>query len=902
VHFRAIAKAKVSAWVEERHGWGLFQLSQIFLHLQSDIFKTVFQHYMKYIKIITLIILCSAGKLVFAQSDDTVSKYDQFKVFIPLFYPQTSNEFREVSGAPGPKYWQNRADYKLNVTLDTVQHRVSGTTVINYTNNSPDGLAFLWLQLDQNIYREDSRGTATSPIGGSRDGVKSFTGGDEIKGVYVIRNGKEEKVDYVVTDTRMQIRLKDTLHAGGSKIQLKIDYAFAVPEYGTDRMGRQLTKNGWIYELAQWYPRMEVYDDVTGWNVIPYMGGAEFYLEYGNFDYTVTAPADLVVVGSGELLNPAEVLTPTVINRLAAAAKSDKTLFIKDSTEILSSKLHPAKAELTWHFFCKNTRDVSWAASKAFMWDAARINLPGGKTALAQSVYPVESAGRDGYGRSTEYVKGAIELYSAKWFPYTYPVATNVAGTVSGMEYPGIVFCGSQYKKGELWEVTNHEFGHNWFPMVVGSNERKYAWMDEGFNTFINKIDTKVFNNGEYYKKPDVEQGAPGNFPTTENSIMTLPDVTSEDISGVTEYEKPALALTILREQVLGEDRFDYAFQTYIKRWAFKHPTPWDFFHTMDNAAGEDLGWYWNEWFFQTWKLDQAIKNIDYPNNDPTQGALITIDNLEGMALPVTIAIKEENGKSSVVKLPAEIWERGGEWTFPYKSTSKIVSAVIDPDHDLPDMDPSNNSYSGISVPDGTTAKDIIKKYLDAVGGESKLSAVKSLIDSATTEVDGTALLSVQEYKAPGMLSQSIIVPSFNNMVFTQVTINGDSVSATEKGSPMQFSAAEKNILKEKMKPFPELDYFKTGYALTLTNRLQIVNDELAYLVTVTTPNGTKIKNYYDAKTGFKLRVQTESADEGIVDYSDYHELKNGIFIPYTVHTQAFGQPLDFKVKSAVVE
>ncbi len=448
-------------------------------------------------------------------------------------------------------------------------------------------MGFVWLQLDQNIYRQDSRGTATSPVGGGRNPVKGYTNGAEIKGVYIVKNGKAEKADYIVNDTRMQIRLKDSLHANGNKLQVKINYAFAVPEYGTDRMGRVLTKNGWIYEIAEWYPRMEVYDDVTGWNVIPYMGGAEFYLEYGNFDYTITAPANMVVAGSGELVNPGEVLTSVVISRLAAASNSDKTLFVKDSTSILDPKFYLAKKELTWHFYCKNSRDVAWAASKAFMWDAARISLPGGKKALAQSVYPIESKGNNSYGRSSEYVKAAIELYSNKWFAYTYPVATNVAGTVSGMEYPGIVFCISDAKKGELWEVTNHKFGHNWFPMVVGSNERKYAWMDEGFNTFINKVDTKVFNKGEYYQKQDVQREGPGMFPSDANSIMTLPDATPESFSGMSEYQKPALGLTILREQILGEDRFDYAFQAYIKRWAFKHPTPYDFFHTMDNAAAK---------------------------------------------------------------------------------------------------------------------------------------------------------------------------------------------------------------------------------------------------------------------------------------------------------------------------
>jgi hypothetical protein len=563
---------------------------------------------MKYYKIALSLMLLVSVYAVRAQNTDATSKFDQHKVFSPLFYPDKGNEIRSASGAPGAKYWQNHADYKLNIVLDTAKHRISGTSLITYTNNSPDAFSFLWLQVEQNIYRKDSRSEATSPVTGGRFNNKTFTNGDEIKGVYIVKNGKDEKVDYLVTDTRLQIKLKDTLRAGGAKIQIKIDYGFDVPEYGTDRTGRVLTKNGWIYEIAQWYPRMEVYDDVTGWNVIPYMGSSEFYLEYGNFDYTITAPASLVVVGSGELLNAAEVLTPKIIARLAAAKNSDKTLMVKDSIDLIGHDAYPAKPDLTWHFFCKNARDVSWAASKAFIWDAARINLPSGKKALAQSVYPIESKGQNAWSRSTEYVKGAIELYSNEWYEYTYPVATNVGGSVSGMEYPGIVFCGSDTQSGPLWEVTNHEFGHNWFPMIVGSNERKYAWMDEGFNTFINKVDTKVFNNGEYYEPTDQQKGAPAMFAEGMDAIMNTPDVINPDNLGYAAYEKPALGLTILREQILGEKRFDYAFQTYIKRWAFKHPTPWDFFHSMDNASGEDLSWFWNEWFFTTWKLDQAVK------------------------------------------------------------------------------------------------------------------------------------------------------------------------------------------------------------------------------------------------------------------------------------------------------
>ena len=858
---------------------------------------------MKFCKLFSLLPFLFGANAAYAQSADSnaVSKFDQHKVFNPLFYPEHGNEYRTASGAPGVKYWQNHADYKLNVTLDTATHKIDGTTIITYTNNSPDGLPFLWLQLDQNIYREDSRAEATSPVTGGRFTNKTFTNGDEIKGVYVITKGKTLKVNYLVTDTRMQIKLSDTLKGGGNKIQIRIDYGFDIPQYGTDRMGRQLTKNGWIYEIAQWYPRMEVYDDVTGWNVIPYLGASEFYLEYGNFDYSITAPANLIVAGSGELLNPAEVLTPVAIARLTKAKGSDETVFIRDTADLANPASTVNKPTLTWHFFCKNARDVSWAASKAFLWDAARINLPSGKKALAQSVYPVESAGRAAWGRSTEYVKGCIELYSKEWFEYTYPVATNVAGNVGGMEYPGIVFCSSTSQSGGLWEVTNHEFGHNWFPMIVGSNERKYAWMDEGFNTFINKVDTKVFNNGEYFEKSDEQKGAPAMFGMDAEAIMNVPDVIQADYLGYAAYEKPALGLTILREQILGEERFDFAFRTYIKRWAFKHPTPWDFFHTMDNAAGEDLSWFWKEWFTTTYKLDQGVRAIDYIDNDAAKGSLITIENKEEMALPVTISIKEENGKTGVVKLPAEIWQRGPVWTFAYKSTSKISFAIIDPDHVLPDINPDNNSFSGVSIPQGVTAETVIKGYLDAIGGTEKLREVKDLSITATGQIQGTAVKKVAVYKTPGKFMQNITVPNYNNMNVAHVMIANDSVFAMQMNKLITLDKAGKNQVKDKYKLFPEMDFGKSGYLVQLFPTLLVVDGNLAYLLTVTGPDGVRIKYYYDTTSGLKVKQFTDVEGSTATEFSDYQGINGGIKIPFTEKTSVVGQAVNFKITEAVV-
>ncbi|GAA4314996.1 hypothetical protein GCM10023149_11430 [Mucilaginibacter gynuensis] len=856
---------------------------------------------MKLIRPLLSLLFCAGAISSYAQKAEkpkNESKYDQHKVFNPLFYPGRGNEVRTAGGSPGAKYWQNRADYKLNVTLDTAKHRITGSTVITYTNNSPDPLPFVWLQVDQNIYREDSRAIAVTPVTGGRFTTKAYTKGAEISSVTLIKNGKPVKANYLVNDTRMQIKLPDTLKAGGGKLQIQINYAFDVPEYGTDRLGRLKTKNGWIYEIAQWYPRMEVYDDLSGWNTIPYMGASEFYLEYGNFDYTITAPADLLIAGSGELLNPNEVLTPTAIARLATAKASEKTVFIKDTVDVKSSTAYLKKPSLTWHFFCKNSRDVAWAASKAFIWDAARINLPSGKKALAQSVYPVESKGNTKWGRSTEYVKATIEQCSKNWFEYSYPVATNVAGIVGGMEYPGIVFCGYTSSGGGLWNVTNHEFGHNWFPMIVGSNERKFAWMDEGFNTFINDVDTRIFNKGEYYEKEDVNATASYMFGDGVEPIMNTPDVIQPNNLGIDAYQKPALGLTILREQILGHERFDYAFRTYIKRWAFKHPSPYDFFHSMDNAAGEDLSWFWNEWFFTSFKLDQGVKDIKYIDNDAAKGSLITIENLEEMALPVTIAIKQENGKTDTVKLPVEIWQRGGTWTFAHKSTSKIVYAIIDPDHNLPDINPDNNSFSGVAVPQGTTAESIIKKYLDAIGGADKIKDLKDLTITSIGSIQGTEVNKVAKYKAPNSVFQDVTLPQAGGrQVFHFVSV-GDSITITQFGQKSPMDKTTSANVRTKNKQYPELDYSKAGYKLELSPNAKVVNKQPAYLVTVTTPEGVPVKNYYDIQTGLKVRQLLDVPNAAPIEWGNYTDVK-GIKVPYTEKTSVAGYPIEFKVKSA---
>lgn len=630
------------------------------------------------------------------------SKYDYRDAFAPFFYTKNGNEYRAASGEPGPKYWQNRANYKLDVKLNEATNEIAGTEILTYTNNSPLKLNFIWMQLDQNLFKKDSRGSAIVPLNGSRNGGggQEFDAGYKIKSVKILSGAKNEKatpVEYLIEDTRMQLFLPKELAANGGSIKIQIEYSFISPQYGSDRMGIYNAKNGKVFTVAQWFPRVAVFDDIVGWNTIPYTGPGEFYLEYGDLDISITTGSNMIVVSSGELLNASEVYTAEQLKRWAAAAVSDKTVIIRSAQEVTDANSRPKnKAELKWHFKIKNARDAAWAASSSFIIDAAKINLPSGKKGLAISAYPLESDGDMAWGRSTEYVKSTIEYYSNKWYEYPYPAATAVAGTPGGMEYPGIVFCGARARQGGLWGVNDHEFGHTWFPMIVGSNERLYGWMDEGFNTFINSLSAANFNNGEYKSKVPQDKNRIGAMYTAPGlePMLTYVDNYKERNNGTLSYSKPGEGLTLLRDVILGEDRFDRALRTYIKRWAYKHPTPDDFFHTIENVAGESLQWFWRGWFVNNWRLDVAVRSVKY--NDSTnfaKGAIITLDNLEKMAMPVILEVKTVSGKTDRIKLPVEIWQRNVAWSFSYPCTEEIESVSYDPDKVLPDYNPSNNTW-----------------------------------------------------------------------------------------------------------------------------------------------------------------------------------------------------------------
>ena len=619
------------------------------------------------------------------------TKYNPLETFAPLHLDPPANRYRSSDGTPGPDYWQNRADYTIHAPLDPASRSISGTTQIRYTNNSPDTLDVLWLQLEQNSYKPDSRqnlSEGTVPGG--------FTQGMILDSVSVNSGGHSSAVTPLISDTRAQIRLPTSVSPHSQAI-VDIRYHYTVPkEPWGGRTGWMDSPQGPIYSVAQWYPRVAVFDDLRGWDTLPFLE-QEFYLEYGDFDYSVTVPANWIVQGSGELANPDDVLTPVERSRLAEARQSDKTVMIHRWNEPTG----PATGTRTWQFVIQHSRDAAFGASPAFNWDAARIRLPGGKTALAESVYPPEAKA---WNRSTEYLKDAVERFSAKWYPFPWPVALNVAGPAAGMEYPAMAFDDINADPKSLFWITAHEIGHSWFPMTVGFNERRNAWMDEGFNTFIDTYESDEFEGGIYGPKRDSEFAPGGGNPVDQilpiladpsaPPIMSRADTVLEKYRHPITYFKTALGLVLLREQILGPERFDPSFRRFTSVWAFKHPTSADFFRAMDSEAGEDLSYFWRGWFENNWQLDLAVTGIKlFPGDSAFKGSLVTVASLDKLVMPVNLRVTFANGSKRDIRLPAETWIRQAATDVPVVSDSPVVRAELDPDHKIPDRDRANNAF-----------------------------------------------------------------------------------------------------------------------------------------------------------------------------------------------------------------
>ncbi len=630
--------------------------------------------------------------------------YDPLKTFAPFNMPQPATSYRGGDGAPGPDYWQNSADYEMHARVDTASRTLFNDETITYTNNSAGALNSLWLQVEQNTYRADARSRAFA--GGGRQRAENInTEGTVFESMELLpaaKGAKPVKAEYVISDTRARISLPTPLPRGAS-IRILIKYHYAIPGAWGGRTSVADVKDGPIYDIAQWYPRMAVFDDIHGWDTQPFLSN-EFYTEFGNYDFYVTVPSDYIVAGTGSLVNGAEVLTKAQLERLKQAAASDKTIFIRTKDEVHDPASRPKKdGTLTWRYHMDRTRDAVFSASPSFIWDAARISLPGGKTAIAESFYPAEAAGDDGWGRCTEYLKDAVEHFSRDWYVYPYRAGINVAGFSSGMEYPGLVFDGINSKGKGLFGVTAHEIGHTWFPMTVQSNERRDAWMDEGFNTFIDIYESDEFDHGVWGPKRDGEFAPGGGYPADEIAkviadpeappILMRADAIREKYRHPITYFKSAEGLYLLREEIMGHEVFDRAFRKYIADWAFKHPTPSDFFREMESEGGEDLSYFWRGWYENNWTIDMAARDVKYNDPaDPSKGARVTIDQNGQLVLPVWVQVKYEDGTDLKIKLPAETWMQKATYDMPLSTTKKIVEVIVDPEHRIPDGDRTNNT------------------------------------------------------------------------------------------------------------------------------------------------------------------------------------------------------------------
>ncbi|AMR30944.1 hypothetical protein A0256_05640 [Mucilaginibacter sp. PAMC 26640] len=627
----------------------------------------------------------------YSSAQSTYNPSDLFPA-LPLLPP--GNEYRMANGEPGPNYWQNRADYQLNVTLNEQTNTITGVAIITYTNNSPKALSALWMQLEQNVFKKDSRGVQAKLFLYKDPAKKTTDGGYKVKSVKLTGSGADS-LRYHIYDTRMQVELPQPLKTG-ELITFSIAYSYQFPlnyknaDFLVNRTDLLPTKNGDIYAVAQWYPRMCVLDDAEGWNTLPYLGNGEFYLEYGSFNVNITVPSAYLVEASGDLQNPEEVLTPVQLQRWRSVNGSAKPVQIRTAKEVTQASSRPAAATCTWKYKMDNTRDFAWTASRSFIWEAQSFSLANGKQVIASSLYPEESAKQNSWKRSSEYIKFTIQHFSERWFTYPYNKAVNVASNLDGMEYPGMVFCSAKDTGNMYWAVVNHELGHTWFPMVVGSNERKYAWMDEGFNLFIDNMATKAFNKGEYIGYAEIDSPRLALFSPKLLPIVSRPDAIPGSQVYTLQYQKVAYLLTLLRTQILGPDRFDRSFRKYISDWAYKHPTPWDFFRSMDSSSGEDLTWFWKSMFLENYRLDQSVKIIENKPNGPAE---ITIENLDKAAMPLLAELTYADGSIEKRAFPVEIWEYDHQYTFTADKPGRVIKVIIDAGDIYPDVNKGNNVY-----------------------------------------------------------------------------------------------------------------------------------------------------------------------------------------------------------------
>ena len=720
-------------------------------------------------KILTLVLIFSSF-LALGQSKWN-GKFEQMDNMLP-----TPNQYRTGSGEPGPAYWQQKADYKIKVELDDENQRVTGSEVVTYFNNSPSELRYLWIQLDQNVREQDNFGSQSngsslpstvSQIGTTQaQSVLGNTGFDGGFKLMAVKDTKGNDLTYLINRTMMKITLPEPLKSGSS-YSFSIDWWYNVNDRAVlgGRSGYEYFKEdgNYLYTIAQFYPRMAVYDDFNGWQNKQFMGSGEFALTFGDFEVEITVPSDHIVGSTGMLQNPKDVLTKQEINRFEKAQKSfDKPVIIVTQKEAESKEKKKSSEKSTWVYHAENVRDFAFASSRKFIWDAQAVKV-GNNTPLAMSYYPKE--GNPLWEReSTKAVVNTLVNYSEMTIDYPYPVAISVHAASIGMEYPMICFnfgrprpdgTYDDFIKTRMVYVIVHEVGHNFFPMIINSDERQWAWMDEGLDSFLEYLTMKKYYPDLPYNSNSPEAIVPYMKGSKDfmRPIMTNPEQSLQ--LGPEAYSKPSAALVVLREQVMGPELFDQAFKEYSRRWAFKHPKPADFFRSMEDASAVDLDWFWKGWFYSTDNVDIEVaevkwfkvageqKNLEARVNaqsgnlgekagendgspfygQPQEFKLtdsnvggeyrsevendairdrfagknvyqITFKNNGGLITPLVIEWTYKDGSKEIERVPAEIWRRNeSEVTKLFVKDKEVDSVLFDPFKELADVDMENNVF-----------------------------------------------------------------------------------------------------------------------------------------------------------------------------------------------------------------
>jgi len=600
---------------------------------------------------------------------------------------------RTRTGVPGPKYWQQRAEYRLSATLDPTARRLSGAGTIRYVNNSPDTLRVVYFHLYQNLFAPNGVRNHATPVTRGMELGRVTAQGREMKPA-----NDDTSAGYVIDATRLRVRLPEALLPGAAA-EFGFTWAYQVTPDGGPRGGT----DGEVFFPSYWYPQVAVYDDVNGWQIDPYRGTAEFYMGYGDYDVSLTVPEGWLIGATGTLVNGDQVLSQAVRDKLRRAAETPEVVSIvaeADRGPGLSTVRGP-EGRLTWRFQAQNVRDFAFGTSDQYLWDATTVTVgdrdANGKPdrSLVQTFYrPSRRAWA--WDQSARYAQHAIDFLSRYLWPYPYPHATAVdgVGSCAGMEYPMITCIGGPRDTLGLYSVIVHELGHMWFPMQVGSDEKRFAWQDEGLTRF-----NQAQGMREFFKGYDREAISRQNYfelarAGGEVELMRYGDLYPYDSPayGIATYDKMATNLVALRG-IVGDKRFRDAYRAYGRAWVGKHPTPWDFFNSFNQSLGRDYSWFWRTWWYETWPLDQAVAEVKAAGDSTA----ITIEDRGLAPMPARIVVRRIDGASSRYEIPVETWLAGERrWTFRVRTRPTIASVEIDPEQLFPDIDRSNNVWRNL--------------------------------------------------------------------------------------------------------------------------------------------------------------------------------------------------------------